>query len=162
MAETDNPDDLAALAAAADALAAGVEAALPSWLARSTLQVAAAWDPEVAAGLGEEAAAAGRAALAEVAPALRALLGTDVDEQRTGPLDVIRSAVPHATRVLAGAGVPAVPRDEVRARLFPDDRYDLAPSAFTDLGPELGDVGIAWGAAKAYVVLARRRREGRR
>ena len=36
------------------------------------------------------------------------------------------------------------------------------PATFADLDPDLGSAGIAWGAAKAHVILARRRSEGRR
>jgi hypothetical protein len=68
----------------------------------------------------------------------------------------------HPTQVLAEAGVPPVERDEHAARLFPDDRYDLAPATFSDLDEALHEPGLVWGAAKAHVVLARRRREGRR
>jgi len=70
--------------------------------------------------------------------------------------------VVHPTAVLAAAGVPTVRRDRVAERLLPDDVYDLAPAAFADVAPELHEPGLVWGAAKAHVVLARRRREGRR
>jgi hypothetical protein len=93
---------------------------------------------------------------------VRALLETDVDEQRTGPLAIVREAVVHPTGVLARAGVPPVVRDEHAERLFPDDAYDLTPGAFADLDPALHEPGLVWGAAKAHVVLARRRREGLR
>ena len=45
---------------------------------------------------------------------------------------------------------------------FPDDPYDLTPGSFADVDPSLHEPGLVWGAAKAHVVLARRRREGRR
>ncbi len=50
-------------------------------------------------------------------------------------------------------------RDAQSARFQPDDVYDLAPASFADLAPELHDLGISWGAAKAHVHLQRRRRE---
>jgi hypothetical protein len=59
--------------------------------------------------------------------------------------------------VLAGAGVPDVVRDEQARRLFPDDRYDLVPGAFGDLDEAVHEPGIRWGAAKAHVLLRRRR-----
>jgi hypothetical protein len=40
--------------------------------------------------------------------------------------------------------------------------YDLSPAAFADLDPSLREPGLTWGAAKAHVHLARRRREGLR
>ena len=67
----------------------------------------------------------------------------------------MRSAVRYPTEVLAAAGVPPVVRDAFAVEAFPDDLYDLTPGSFTDLDPDLGDVGIAWGAAKAFVIRAR-------
>ena len=90
-------------------------------------------------------------------PALRALLAVDVGEQPTNPLEIIRRSVVHPTRVLAAAGVPPVERDEQARRLFPDDDYDLVPGAFGDLDPAVHEPGLHWGAAKAHVLLRRRR-----
>ena len=91
-----------------------------------------------------------------------ALLATDVDEQRANPLAVLRSAVRYPTAVLAAAGVPPVVRSEFDERAFPDDVYGLAPATWADLDPALQERGIVWGAAKAHVVLGRRRAEGKR
>jgi hypothetical protein len=151
-----------ALAEHAARLVDGVEAALPGWVARSVAVVADAWRPGLAAELRSVAAAAGDAAVADVGPGLRVLLATDVDEQRTGPLAVIRTAVRYPTEVLAAAGVGPVERDEFAERSFPDDVYDLTPASFADLDPALHEPGLVWGAAKAHVVLARRRAEGKR
>lgn len=156
-----NPDD-EALAAHAAALGAGIEAALPGWVEGAVARIADAWRPGLAAELAPAAAAAGRAAAADVGPRVRALLDADVDAQATGPLAVVREAVRYPTEVLSAAGVGAVVRDEFDERAFPDDRYGLAPASFGDLAPELGELGLVWGAAKAHVVLARRRAEGRR
>jgi hypothetical protein len=93
---------------------------------------------------------------------LQLLLNTDVDEQRTNPLGVLRTAVAHPTRVLAGAGVPPVRRDAFAEEAFPDDSYDLSPATWTDVDPSLHEPGVIWGAWKAKVVLDRRRAEGRR
>jgi hypothetical protein len=166
----DDPADVAALAGHARVLAEGIEAALPAWVERAVLERWRSWqawqatgsDPVAPRELVAAARDAGEAARREVAPRVRALLDTDVDEQRTNPLAVVREAVVHPTRVLAGAGVPPVVRDEHAERLFPDDAYDLTPGAFADLDPALHEPGLAWGAAKAHVVLSRRRREGLR
>jgi len=159
---TDDPADRAALAAYAAALADAVDAALPGWIERVVRERHAAAGrsapPEVAAAARE----AGDRARAEVGPAVRALLERDVDDQSTGPLALLRGAVRHPTEVLAAAGVPPVPRDEVARRLHPDDAYDLSPGSFADVDPGLQEPGIVWGAAKAHVVLSRRRREGLR
>lgn len=157
-----NSADEASLRRYADALASGIEAALPGWAEQCVARVMEAWVGEVSDSAAEEAAAAGRAAATAVGPQVRALLGTDVDEQATGPLAVIRQAVRWPTAVLTAAGVPPVERDAFAERTFPEDIYDLAPASFADLDPALQDAGIAWGAAKAHIVLARRRAEGRR
>jgi hypothetical protein len=123
-------------------LAGAVEAALPGWVVAA---VAAR-----APGLDDQARAAGERAAAEVLPALRALLELDIDEQRTTPLVVLRDAVRYPTEVLAGAGVPPVARDAFEQERFPDDVYGLMPASFADFGPEVGEAGLAWGAAKAW------------
>jgi hypothetical protein len=55
-----------------------------------------------------------------------------------------------------------VARDEFSERNFPDDTYDLTPASFADVDPSLHEPGLEWGAAKAHVHLARRRRQGTR
>jgi hypothetical protein len=150
------------LAGYAAALADGIDDALPGWVVRSVVRIARAWRSEDAPDLRAQAEAAGVRARDEVAPAVRTLLDADVDEQWTNPLDLVRRAVRYPTEVLRAAGVPPVVRDEHAERLFPDDDYDLVPGSFADLDPALREPGLVWGAAKAHVVLTRRRREGRR
>ena len=143
-------------------LADGVEAALPGWVVGHVERLAEAWSGQVGADVGRRAEAAGARARAEVGSAVRTLLVADVDAQRTNPLSIVRSAVTYPTEVLVEAGVPPVERDPFAERAFPTDVYDLVPAGFADLSPDLAEVGLAWGAAKAYVVLNRRRAEGRR
>jgi hypothetical protein len=135
----------------ATALADAIVAALPGWVERSVARRLPDDDPAVA----EQAKEAGRRAAAEVGPRVRTLLDADIDEQRTTPLALLRSAVRYATEVLQAAGVPPVDRDPVQSRLLPDDLYDLSPATFADVDPALAEPGIMWGAAKA---LAHRRR----
>ncbi len=154
----DDPDDAAALARYAEQLADALEGAVPGWVERA---VAQRWravtgedpPPDVRAA----ATLAGQRARAELVPALRSLLATDVDAQRTNPLALVRAAVSHPTAVLRAGGLPPVSRDADAARLFPDDPYDLTPGAFGDLDPAVHEPGLLWGAAKAHVVLRRRR-----
>lgn len=134
-------DDIAPYA---HALIEAVEAALPGWVRRCVGEVADSADAE-------------RAALAYVLPRLRALLAQDIDEQRTNPLSILRTAVRFPTAVLKAAGVPPVPRDDFAIRSFPDDLYDLSPANFAALGERVHEAGMAWGAAKAFVHLQRRR-----
>ena len=139
----------------AAALAEAVEAALPRWVERSVERVLVAWSGRADASVMEEAARAGKQAAAEVGPEVRALLATDIDEQPTTPLTLVRGAVRYPTAVLRTAGVPPVVRDDQQAHLFPDDDYDLAPANFADVDPALAEPGLVWGAAKAYVHLHR-------
>ena len=139
------------------ALADAIEAALPGWVERCVERLSVAWygraDPEVMAA----AADAGRQARAEVGPRVRELLETDIDEQRTTPLALLRGAVAYPTSVLQAAGVPPVERDRLQVNLFPADVYDLAPANFADVDPALAEPGLAWGAAKALEYRRRHR-----
>ncbi|MDQ2650757.1 MAG: hypothetical protein M3Z03_14570 [Actinomycetota bacterium] len=154
----DDPTDAEALARYAADLGDAVAVALPRWVQRA---VATRWDqwkgeplpPE----LDDAAREAADAAAAAVIDPLRTLLATDVAEQPTNPLEILRRAVEFPTRVLASTGMPEVARDADARRLFPDDRYDLTPGSFADIDPELHEPGLHWGAAKASILLSRRR-----
>lgn len=159
----DDPADAAALREHAARLVAVIDASVGSWIERLVLARWTDWRADDPPGAVAAAArAAGERARSEVTPALRELLVTDVDEQRSNPLTLLRAASGHATRVLREEGVPPVARDEQAEALFPDDVYDLVPGSFADVDPSLEEPGLVWGAAKAHVVLARRRREGLR
>ncbi|MEO6987399.1 MAG: hypothetical protein ABI239_01995 [Aquihabitans sp.] len=144
-----------ALAGYAAELAEGVAAAMGPWVEQCVKRVADQWQPGLSVELAGQARAAGVVATDAVAPAVRDLLSHDVDQQRQNPLAIVRPAVRYPTEVLAAAGVPPVVRDGFAVEAFPDDIYDLTPASFKDLDPSLGDAGIAWGAAKAFVVRAR-------
>ncbi|HVM05009.1 MAG TPA: hypothetical protein VM242_07555 [Acidimicrobiales bacterium] len=146
----------------AQALAAAVEQALPGWVERSVERLLVAFTGAADPATMEEARSAGRRAAADVGARVRALLETDVDDQRTNPLAVLRTAVRYPTEVLARAGVPAVARDDFAAERFPDDVYDLSPAAFADVDPALHQPGLEWGAAKAWAHMQRHGRAGRR
>jgi hypothetical protein len=141
----------------AQALLDAIEAAVPGWVARCVerrlLDYRGVADEEVMAA----AVVAGRQAQAAVASDLRALLEADIDAQATTPLSLLRRAVRYPTEVLRSTGVPPVQRDAFAESTFPDDDYDLAPASLGDVDPDLVDVGLAWGAAKA---MAHRRRHG--
>ena len=146
-------DDEARLAALAQRLADGIVAALPGWIARCVAARSAG------VVLDDDAVAdAGRRAVREVGPLVRDLLAADIDEQRTGPLALVRAAVRYPASVLSAAGVLPVQRDADAVRLFPDDAFDLSPGSFAELHPDLRVPGLEWGAAKAYV--HRRRHAG--
>ncbi len=138
------------------ALADAVVAALPGWVERSVARILTAWhdgppDPAVLAAARE----AGQRAAVEVGGAVQRLLAADIDDQRSTPLALLRSAVRYPNEVLQAAGIPPVVRDPMQVRLLPDDLYDLSPASFADVDPTLAEPGLVWGAAKA---LAHRRR----
>ena len=135
----------------ATALADAIVAALPGWVERSVALHLASPDPAVLSAARE----AGQRAAAEVGAEVRALLDADIDDQRTTPLALLRTAVRYPTAVLEAAGVPPVDRDPILVRLLPGDLYDLSPARFADVDPALAEPGLVWGAAKA---LAHRRR----
>ena len=108
--------------------------------------------------LVRRARAAGREAADALGPELRALLAADVDEQQQNPMAVVRRAVAWPTAVLRDAGVAPAERDRYAASHFPDDVYGITPTNFADIDPELGEMGLIWGALKARAHLARHRR----
>jgi hypothetical protein len=101
--------------------------------------------------IADAAKRAGEAARDDVGAAVRALLETDVDAQRGNPLALLRTATRYPNDVLRMAGAPAVERDKFSRERFPDDDYDLTPATWADIDPSLTELGIAWGAAKAFV-----------
>jgi hypothetical protein len=140
------------------ALADAIDVALPGWVQGCVARRlhdrpgAAASAPD---RISAASRVAGEQARRDIGPRVRALLEADIDEQRTTPLALLREAVRYPTSVLRSAGVPPVERDDAQVRLFPDDVYDLNPATFADVDPSLADLGLAWGAAKAW---AHRRR----
>ena len=141
-------------------LASAVEAALPAWIRASVERYVppGSLDPEASATLDARIEKAGKAAVADIGSRLRDLLARDLDDQWTNPLSILRAASTYPTGILGGLGVAAVERDRHARRLHPDDLYDLTPGSFADFGPDVHELGITWGAAKAHLHLQRRRR----
>ncbi len=141
----------------AQALADGIDAALPGWVERSVERLLLTFrgtaDPVAMAAARE----AGARARTDVGGRVRALLEADVDAQPANPLSIIRDAVRYPTEILRRAGVPPVERDDFSTARFPDDDYDLTPASFADLDPALAEAGFAWGAAKAWAHKQRHR-----
>ncbi|HEX4864482.1 MAG TPA: hypothetical protein VFV02_10435, partial [Acidimicrobiales bacterium] len=129
-----------------EALAAGIESALPGWVVRSVKRVMVAWSGAFSEQLAAAALEVGVRAASDVGGEVRRLLAADVDDQPTTPLELVRSAVRYPTAVLVELGVPAVERDEFSTRRFPEDVYDLTPASLADVDPSLGEIGIVWGA----------------
>ncbi len=144
-------EDLAAYRLIADELRSAVLAAIPHWLQAQIDSRAPGTDPASSAEVIDGVRSVVDRRLTE-------LLAADPGEQRTTPLTVLRSAVAPVNDLLRASGAPEAKRDEVEARLAPDDVYGIGPAAFADLGPEVAEAGLRWGAAVAHLHLATRRR----
>lgn len=138
----------------AAALAEVVDEVLPGWVLRCVRRFRS--------DLDDEANVAGDEARRATGLRMRALLGVDLDEQRSNPLAVLRSAVEFPTAVLSAAGELPVRREPFVENAFPHDVYDISPATWSDVDPKLQDVGIAWSAWKAHEFLRRRRSEAKR
>lgn len=152
------PSDVDIETVASELLTAAV-AATPGWVHDSVARVATAQGLEVDPAAVDQAAAD---AAAFVERRLGALLATDIDAQRSTPLTVLRDAARFPVAVLHGAGARPVPRPDTVRWAFPNDPFDVTPATFADLGDEVRQAGIVWGAAKASIHLQRRRDEGLR
>jgi hypothetical protein len=150
---------------AGDAIVAGVERELPGYLEARIRRILDAWDGLDASSrraADDEVAVAVTVACGRVVDELRTLFATDPAQQRSTPLQLVRSAVREPTELLAGLGVLPVQRDEFAERSWPDDNYGLVPHTLDDLGrsdpgsADLGPLHLAWGMAKARVLQARR------
>ncbi|MBW3610506.1 MAG: hypothetical protein KY438_03115 [Actinobacteria bacterium] len=136
-------------------LVSAVEGTLPAWVERSVRRRLYDWSGSAGPVVMAEAVAAGQQASEEVGAELRRLLETDIDEQWTNPLSILRAAVRYPTEVLRRARVPPVARDAYDEAHFPDDDYGLTPRTFADVDPSLHEVGLLWGVVKARAHLAR-------
>lgn len=152
-------DDLDIATVASALLDAAVEAT-PSWVESAVHRVVVAQGLDLDEGHVERLRDAAERARGYVASNLGALLATDIDQQRTTPLTILRDAARFPVEVLHGAGAREVHRIDVDRWAFPNDPFGVTPASLADLGPAVHEAGIAWGAAKAHVHLSRRRAEG--
>lgn len=158
--EAASPDENERFARCGRDLLDAVDTTIRRWVERSIRLTAErlAGAGAVTDGLRIDARAAADAAHGEVIPALRVLVDTDAEAQRVNPLQLLREATRHPTAVLADHEIPPAQRDARQQEALPLDVYDIAPATWGDIDPSLVEPGIRWSAAKAYVVLARRRR----
>lgn len=84
--------------------------------------------------------------------ALEGLLAQDFVDQRRGPLEIFQEAMRFPTEHLAAAGAEQATRDPVSESALPGDVFDLAPASTRDLGEEVWQVHLAWGATKAAAI----------
>ncbi len=148
----------ARLAEAGAVIITRVAAALPVWVEDRVAWIADAWGrlgPTERAALDARARDAAATSTARVVEELTRLFAAAAADQRSTPLEVVRSAARDVGAVLAEAGIPPVARDEFHERSFPDDPYGVTPASLADLGdPDLGPWQLAWGLAKAQVLRA--------
>lgn len=142
------------------ALLAAIARAYPDWLECELMVRVGRAGVDSGAARAAVAAAVTEASAA-LAREMERLLSTDVDAQRANPLQVLREATAAAAGVLDSLGIAAPERDAVEARAMPGDRHGIGPLAWRDLGDDVHEAGIVWGAWKAATVLARRRAEGK-
>jgi hypothetical protein len=122
-----------------DELADAVVQAVPGWVVRCVQRRL----PDASDAVMEQARRAGEEAAAWASAAIRDLQG------RT-PLQVLRAAVRYPTAVLREAGALPVARDDFAVERFPDDVYGLTPAHFGDVDESLVDLGLLWGAMRAW------------
>jgi hypothetical protein len=150
---------LTMLAETGEAIVAGVARDVPGWVVANVTRLLDAWgraEPTARAVALDAAPEAGRRGARRVGSALEALLAIDPSEQRSTPLEIVRTIYREPTEILAAAGVPPVVRDAFDERAWPEDEYNLVPRTLGDLGdPDLGPLHLAWGMAKATVLRAR-------
>lgn len=153
------PEDEEVMLRISNELVEAVAESLPLWIERSVQARIGDVDfssPDVQTQLQQSI----ELAQIDVVGQLRTLLALDIDQQTVGPLQILRKATMYPTQILQAAGVAPVSRDEQATAMFPDDLYDLTPANFADLGPDVHEKAIVWGAAKAHIHLSRRRAEG--
>ncbi len=115
MRDEDLPPDaeragLAMLAEAGGAIAAGVAREVPSYVTAQVDRILDAWGQAGAetraAAMAAAAPAAGAAASERIGGALGRLLATDPSEQRSTPLEIVRTVYREPTEILDGRGGP--------------------------------------------------------
>lgn len=144
--------DDAVLAGAERALADRAAVVLPQWLAGKMLGIVERAEMGADQMLVDAVTAAAAAAAAQAVDTIRQLAETDMDRQRTTPLQALRIAVAGVpTQVLQRAGVaPAVsdPDDKIRRS---GDIYALAPGSWDEVDADLAGLALELGAIKAAV-----------
>jgi len=136
-------------------------AAIPQWITNRIQHVCLVSGGVIPEIVTTKVAGVAHATQAQVQIDLMALLSVDIDSQRTNPLQVLRGSTLMATALLIEAGIPQVRRDEFEVRSMPDDMFALGPLTWRDLGDDVHDAGIQWGAWKAAMIISRRRDEGK-
>jgi hypothetical protein len=155
----DQPDILELEPYAQD-LYSAVNSAVSAWITSRVVEIAARSCDVGSAEFVAKSAEVAQSTLQLVQQNLFSLLATDVDAQQSNPLHILRTSTTSATQMLQGLGVPEAQRDEYEVRAMPNDVFAIGPLTWRDLGEEVHDAGISWGAWKAATILTRRRADG--
>ena len=152
--------DASALEPYADDLYQAVTRAIPRWITTQVSEIASLSIDETSQEFQSALADVAKQTHQEVSQNLLTLLVTDVDAQQSNPLHVLRASTSFATQMLQSFGAEPARRDEYEMRAMPHDVFSIGPLTWRDLGEEVHDAGISWGAWKAATILTRRRADG--
>jgi hypothetical protein len=134
--------------------------AVPAWITKQVSEIASLSINETSKEFTSALADVVEHILHGVSRDLLVLLATDVDAQQSNPLHVLRESTSSATQLLQTFGATPARRDEYEERAMPNDLFSIGPLTWRDLGEEVHDAGISWGAWKAATILTRRRADG--
>lgn len=143
-----------------EALYVAVIDAVPAWINTRLREVSIALSGTIHPELELAQSQLVSAVTADVKRNLADLLATDVDIQNINPLQVLRDSTKVVADAMLKVGIPLPQRDQFEVRAMPNDIYAIGPLTWRDLGEDVHDAGITWGAWKAAVILSRRRDEG--
>ena len=143
-----------------DDLYQAVISAVPGWITKQVADIASLSIDETSKEFVSALADVAKHTHQVVSQELFSLLATDVDAQQSNPLQVLRTSTSSATQLLHTFGATPARRDEYEVRAMPDDVFSIGPLTWRDLGEEVHDAGISWGAWKAATILTRRRADG--
>jgi hypothetical protein len=152
--------DASALEPYADDLYQAVTRAIPRWITTQVSEIASLSIDETSQEFQSALADVAKQTHQEASQNLLTLLVTDVDAQQSNPLHVLRASTSFATQMLQTFGAEPARRDEYEVRAMPHDVFSIGPLTWRDLGEEVHDAGISWGAWKAATILTRRRADG--
>ncbi len=137
-----------------------VISSVSGWITKQVAEIASMSIDETSKEFVSALAEVAEHTLHVVSRDLLVLLATDVDAQQSNPLHVLRASTSSATRLLQTFGATPARRDEYEERAMPNDLFSIGPLTWRDLGEEVHDAGISWGAWKAATILTRRRADG--
>jgi hypothetical protein len=144
----------------ADDLFQAVTRAIPHWITTQVSEIASMSIDETSQEFQSALAGVAEQTHQVVSQDLFSLLSTDVDAQQSNPLHVLRASTSFATQLLQSFDATPARRDEYEVRAMPNDLFSIGPLTWRDLGEEVHEAGISWGAWKAATILTRRRADG--